>query len=325
MDAIDVYKLVLNGKLKKFPKGFWNKHGGIENAKEIMKYLFEDVLAYSDKDILANVTQDFFIPHRLRGMMILCFNGSPYDAINSLYPDRFKPWEYCMSKLRYWKDKDNCIKATKWLIEEKLKWNEEDVKKKINNKTFIENGLNGMSTIFNDSTYEILDLAYPGVFKPWELIQTGKEFFDDDNNVNWALDWLFDEQLKWTDEELKLKFDVKVIRENNLLGLLRKRFHGSPYELLNYYYPNRFNAWELKQTPKRFWEKKSNRINAINWLISNEGIMIEEFKSVLNRKLLTKYKLSSLATYYNGNMSSLRIDLFTSENDKKDKSHELYK
>ena len=64
------------------------------------------------------------------------FNDSPFQALNAVYPNQFKEWELKFVPNKFW-NKDTGIRATKWLIEEKLKWNEDDIKEKICIKVFI--------------------------------------------------------------------------------------------------------------------------------------------------------------------------------------------
>lgn len=63
-----------------------------------------------------------------------------------------------------------CAPIVKYLIEEKLKWNEEDIKNNLTRKVFREYKLGGMLThLFNDSPYLAIDTAYPKKYNPWEL------------------------------------------------------------------------------------------------------------------------------------------------------------
>ena len=55
--------------------------------------------------------------------------------------------------------------VTKAMIEDVLKWSEEDVVKKLGTKTFKDNGLKGMLTnVFDGSSYAAINNAYPGKY-----------------------------------------------------------------------------------------------------------------------------------------------------------------
>ena len=70
-------------------------------------------------------------------MIMKCFGNSPYEAINNAYPNKYKEWEFSFVPRGFWNDKENGIKATKWLIEEKLKLNDKELKERLSKKLFI--------------------------------------------------------------------------------------------------------------------------------------------------------------------------------------------
>ena len=80
--SIEIYQMVLNRDIIKFPKGFWNKDRSIE----ISKYLFENILKWDKKDIeipnselnnKSSVKQSLIIEH----MRLLEFNKCQNDYI----------------------------------------------------------------------------------------------------------------------------------------------------------------------------------------------------------------------------------------------------
>lgn len=307
MDIREVYELILDGKyVKRFPNGTWKGEDSLENAKILIKYLIEDKLKIKKEDLASSISKKTFYDNKLCGMLGNLFNDSPYNAINLIYPNEINPWEFNMCPMNFWNEEDNCILAIKWLIETKLKWDDNKVLSSLNNQTFIDNNLGGLLSKYNYSTYSLYNLAYPNKYYPWQFKQTPNVYWESKENVDLALDWLFNERLKWSDDEIKEKFNTDIIMDNNLFGLLKIHFKGSPYELLNYYYPNKFNAWELKQTPKRYWSEKENRKKAIYWLIDKENIS----KDKISRELLAKNGLTTLTGYYKGSMQRLKEDIF---------------
>ena len=110
------------------------------------------------------MTQKSFFENGLSGMLELVFNSSPYEAINGAYPGKYKPWQLTRVPNSYW-TLEKGIEATKWLIEEKLKWTDEEVAEKLRRKTFLDNKLSGMLVqVFNNSPYEAINSAYPGKY-----------------------------------------------------------------------------------------------------------------------------------------------------------------
>lgn len=96
MDAIDIYKLVLNkGKsVKRFPAGFWKQPESLNNAIKCIKYLIEDLLCLSDTELKEQLSQKIFNNNGLSGMLSLCFNNSPIKAIEVAYPGKFNKEDF---------------------------------------------------------------------------------------------------------------------------------------------------------------------------------------------------------------------------------------
>jgi hypothetical protein len=89
----------------------------------------------------------------------------------------------------------------KWLIEERLKWSDEEIKSKLSQETFKENGLNGVLRYFNSSPYQAMEAAYPGRFKKWEFTQMG--MWEGEEGLKLAKEatrWLIEKKLKWSDD-----------------------------------------------------------------------------------------------------------------------------
>lgn len=169
LDAVDIYKLVLNGSLKKFPIGFWRQPETIANAIKCTKYLLENKLKLTDEELKEQLSKKLFKENGLVGMLNYCFKGSPYEAIYSTYPNKFKPWEFKKGQRNYW-NIENSINATKWLIEDKLKISDDELKEQLSAKLFKDNGLGGMLILcFNHSPYKAINSTYPNKFKKEEF------------------------------------------------------------------------------------------------------------------------------------------------------------
>ncbi len=216
------------------PMNYWNK----ETAKMATIWLIEERLKWSDEEVCKKLSQQVFINNGLTGMINNIFNGSPYEALSSAYPNKFKPWQLSMTPINYW-NKETAKMATIWLIEEKLKWSDEEICKNLSQQVFKNHGLAGMIYIFNDSTYEALNNAYPGKFKPWQLSMTPNNYWNKET-AKMATIWLIEKKLKWSDEEICEKLSVQVFKNHGLSGMIYTIFNGSPYEALNNAYPGKF-------------------------------------------------------------------------------------
>ncbi|MFW6024881.1 MAG: hypothetical protein ACOCRX_00920 [Candidatus Woesearchaeota archaeon] len=271
---VDIYKMLLNDEITRFPKYFWHCEDSNIYAPKIIKYLIEDVLEWDSNDIKKKLRKKTFEDNKLRGMLYHKYDDSPYKAIFAAYPDRnYKSWDFVNTPNNYWQGEQgrkNAIKATKWLIEEKLKWDMKDIKEKINYKIFVEHNLLGMlKRVFDTSIYKAIDSAYPGVFKRWELGEHVRNNFWTIEEGKLATKWLIEEKLKWNDEMIRKKLNKQVFIDNDLYGMLQRCFNASPYLAINSIYPNKFKQWELPYVTLGFWNEE-NCTKAFKWLVEDK-------------------------------------------------------
>ena len=145
-------------KGKNFPSGTWKCDEKYENAKNVTKTLIERVLKWTYEDIRNKLTLNIFKKYSVLSMLVKVFNGSPYLAIENAYPGKFKPWEVARVPKNFW-NMETAREATIWLIEEKLKWSDEDVKEKLTLNTFKENSLKSMlNYLFNIDPHQPVEM-----------------------------------------------------------------------------------------------------------------------------------------------------------------------
>ena len=287
MDGVEVYKLVLTNRIKVFPAGFWQQPEAFQNACECITFLFEHLLEFSDDEIKKNLSHKLFSENKLGGMLSVCFNASPYQAINAAYPGKFKPWEFNITLRGYWENIENGVEATRWLFEEKLKLSHEEIKKDISKKIFKDNCLGGMlKYCFNNSPYQAINTTYPGKFNPWEFNCVPRSYWENIENGVEATRWLFEEKLKLSDEEIKAQLSYKLFDDNGLRNMLFSCFNDSLYQAINAAYPEKFKPWELNCVPRGYWGNIENGIEATRWLFEEKlKLSDEEIKSQISRKL----------------------------------------
>ena len=226
---------------KRFPMGTWIYFDVVDyNAAAIVtKAMIEDVLKWSEEDVVRKLNSKTFTDNKLGGMFDSVFNRSTYAAINNAYPGKYKPWQFANVPNSYW-TKETAAEATMWLIEEKLKWSEEELLKKLSTKTFYDNGLRGMlNAVFVNSPYAAIDNAYPGKYKPWQFEHAPKSYWMKETAVE-ATIWLIEEKLKWSEEDVVKKLSQKIFYDNGLRGMLARVFDGSPYAAINNAYPGKY-------------------------------------------------------------------------------------
>ena len=301
-NVADISKYYLEDVLvkgKNFPHGTWNCDEKYENAKNVTKTLIEKVLKWSENDIKEKLSANTFRKYSLTGMFIILFNASPYLAIDNAYPGKFKQWDLPSVSKKFW-NMETAREATIWLIEEKLKWSDDDIKEKLSANIFEKNSLGGMLAIlFNDNSYFAIENAYPGKFKPWELSGTPKYFWNMET-AREATIWLIEEKLKWSDDDIKNKLSKNTFRKNSLGGMLAVLFNDSPYRAIENAYPGKFKPWELPSVPKKIWNVETAR-EATIWLIEEKlKWSDDDIKEKLSANTFIKNSLTSIISLFNG-------------------------
>lgn len=121
----------------------------------------------------------------------------------------------------FWIDDDDYNYAdaaaiTKYLVEDVLKWNDDEVRENMCCEVFFRARLKGMLwTLFNDSFYAAIENAYPGKFKQWEFAHTPRNFWNEETAIE-ATIWLFKVKLGMSDEEIVNSISRKIFVENRL-------------------------------------------------------------------------------------------------------------
>lgn len=236
LSAIEIYEMILEDKIKRFPPYFWKNEFSLNYARELGIYVIKKHFDNDNEKILKTYGNSFINKIHLHSVLKL-FNGSAFEYIDFLYPNRFKPWQFKSCPNEYW-NKENAITATIWLVEERLKWDESEVKKKLNSKIFAMHKLNGMlSVIYNDSVYSAINVAYPDKYLPWELSNVPLNFWKERESVKAALRWLLESELQFTRMEMQTNLTVELFNKQGLSSILRY-YGGIPYDVLAELYPD---------------------------------------------------------------------------------------
>ena len=303
MSPVELYQLVLDGEVPKFPKGYWIDFEPNNTAVPIIRYLVEEKLKLSDEDILASWNYKLIVTNKLSGMIRTLFSSSPYLVIEAAYPGKFKPWEFKTVPRDFW-TKEMAIDAIKWLVEDKLKLSDEEVLNQWSTKFLKTYELQGMlHLLFSSSPYLAIDAAYPGKFKPWEFKNTPQDFWTKEMAIE-AVKWLVEDKLKLSNEEVLNQWNAKLLKTNRLQGMLKALFFGSPYLAIDAAYPGKFKPWEFKGIPQGYWSRETG-IEAIKWLVEDKlKLSDEEIFHALTIEIFKDYGLNGmLNTFFKGNVS----------------------
>jgi len=139
-----------------FPKGMtgiWDGEKGKERSFEAIAFIIAD-LKLMDEEIPKKITYQVFKDFGLGGMLQTLYNSSPYQAINALYPTKYKPWEFSVKN--YWKRQEITIaqESVKWLVETKLKISKNELIQ-VRRKHFLQYNLGQMLKQFYHNSHLI--------------------------------------------------------------------------------------------------------------------------------------------------------------------------
>src|SRR5699024_5450186 len=105
----------------------------------------------------------------------------------------------------------------------------------------------------------IMDL-FPGSFNIREFNRTNYYWQDANNAYNEIMKLIEENQIP--QEKIPVYFTKKFLQENNLHGLLHE-YNGSPIEIINKLFPDKYNITEFQRVPNKYWYKRENRVDAL--------------------------------------------------------------
>lgn len=246
-------------------------------------------------------------------------NENAHNPMDYIEIDKDKPWLTGRTPNGYWKVERHRLMAIKWLFEERLQWTDEDIKKHFVTKTIHQNKLTGLLKYFTrveniSSSYHFVDLYTNGRVKPWELIRAPQGMYHDPTFQKDAIHWLFEEKLKWSDNDFKQKLSKEIFVENGFSNFLY--YYDSYFHIMEFAYPGRFKPWEVMgYVHDGYWSDKENRRDAIYWLLKQLDMPLDEFissplSSLAWREKFQSYNLGGLYDEYRNSCSNLKKDLF---------------
>ena len=198
--------------------------------------------------------------------------------------------------------KEVAIKLLKYLIDERLKFNKEDVKREVSKMFLTKYKLHTASKLFGRSAIKYVISCYPKEYEPWQFIKDKvpqSYWTNEDNRVN-ALKYLFELEFKWSIEDMKERLSWRFLDENGL-GTLHN-YYPSLYKIFKAVYQIDISPWEIikSEVPTGTWENEINRVTAVKWLAKRVKLKNEQ----IDRKTFAKYGLSMLlGKYYSDNVT----------------------
>lgn len=287
----ELYQEILDGKRKRFPRGTWTEDVDGTFKKRVTRYLIEVILKWGEKDIKEKWEQSVVIKFKLTSVM-RHYRSSPYEMLNAAYPSQFEPWELKRVPKGFWTF-ETSLKILKEIVEEKEKFTDGQLLNVYSLEWLMKNGLGGACSIyFNDSPFQMLNAAYPGRFKEWEIKSVPNNFWTKETAME-ALIWWIEEKEKLTKDRLIEVFSGIWLKERKLGSVVRMYWEGNAYKMLDEVYPNQFREWELKKVSHDFWNDEEKSLEILKQIIEEKGMSEDDIRKKLDIRWIKKNHLST--------------------------------
>lgn len=108
------------------------------------------------------------------------------------------------------------IKLLKYLIDERLKFNKEDVKREVSKIFLTKYKLHTVSKLFGRSAIRYVICAYPEeLYQPWQFKhdKVPQSYWTQETNRIDALKYVFEVELQWSLDDIKEKLNWAIIKK----------------------------------------------------------------------------------------------------------------
>ena len=232
MTPIEVYSLVVKGKIKKFPNNYLDK----EIVKEIVRHVILNIYGYDRQQVINKVNHEFMQKNFLGGVRKL-FEYSDAEVLAYSFPEwDLKYWEFKKVSPNFWHKRENLKDFLLWVCnKEGLNSQKKEDLRKITAKVLEKYG-GSKPLVHAGGMYELLSIVTDGKYKKWEIMKMVSWSTEE---ITCAMKWLVEEQLHYTPEQtcnLKVADFVKY----NLDGMLQKECNHSILKALEIAYPGMY-------------------------------------------------------------------------------------
>ncbi|MEC5422914.1 hypothetical protein QGM71_05290 [Virgibacillus sp. C22-A2] len=195
-------------------------------------------------------------------------NDSPYQLMNSIYPNRYKPFQFKKVPQRW--SKDLIMLRTHFLeMLQKEKISFYEVPEKVNQEMLLKYRFSGAMSKCNNSPSKFIMTLFPHDFNQEDFPKTQGYWHDIHIARNTILKLIKKNAIPYT--QIPRHITKQLLIENGLSGLLDK-YAGSPINIIQTCFPNEFDITEFKRVPNRYWYHKENRIKALRLFCKKNNI-----------------------------------------------------
>lgn len=307
---VKVYQKVLNGELDKFPRNFWKEE--YKSAPAIVRYLIEEVLEWDEEDVKKKFNTAILEKHKLSGLLKYVYQKNLFNIINDAYPEKYLPWEMSQVPKNYWRNEENCIKATRWAVFEVKKWNRKDIARKFNKNLFYDCKLTGLLKWgWNGNTMEALFKSFPEYnFEKTEI--EGIPIKKDEISIEDAIKKIkkYIEDQRWSREEIKKNWRNSNLQKTDIIKFIVKYFDNNMFKAIDTVFPREFKRWEFP-VDNGYWTKETAK-EAMHWLAFDIlNITDKEDIKKITKNDIRKNKLTlMLKKVYNNDLEKALEELF---------------
>ncbi|MED1048552.1 hypothetical protein P4T54_29935 [Bacillus mycoides] len=264
---------------------YWTKEIAL---RELACIIQEEQLV--DEELLEVFSVKWIATKKLSTPLMMYWQSSPFQMINDLYPNKFKPWQFKSVPSNYW-TKQNAIKAIFHIIQ-KDNLQKDELPKIMGSKWFYKNRLGTpFQKFWEASPYSVLNDLFPDYFQPYQFSRTPNLYWTKERSLQILSEYI--QQEGWSDEEILENVTFQWLTDRNLWTPVSNIWESSPFKMVNDLYPNRFKPWQFKATYRNYWTKET-ALNALKWTIEEkECLSREELIDIYSQKWLFKHRLQT--------------------------------
>ena len=142
----------------------------------------------------------------------------------------------------------------------------------------------------------------------WEFTTVGNGYWDTRENQLYNMNWLGDKLgIICTDDWYKVTMDDFAKNGGSRLCHIHEGYQNAIVELLHN--EDGWKRWLFNRVPNKFWDKKGNKLDYMEWLSNEKGIDKLEDWYNYDRELLIRNFGSGLLYKYSSSLQNVLLDL----------------
>ncbi|MED3809527.1 DUF4046 domain-containing protein [Priestia megaterium] len=149
---------------------------------------------------------------------------------------------------------------TCYLLEQRLSIPIHEIPLKVGAGMLWSHRLRPPAMLYGWNYYEVIDNAYPGVFKPWQFRQVPDKYWDGEEGKRRAIEavkYVIEEELKIPFNEIPLRVNFHFFKQHGLGGVF-SLFRQSPFQVIEAVYPGFFKPWQFANVPMNCWKNETS-------------------------------------------------------------------